>query len=80
MTLVQIELFLISSTLEIPKTHHNLLCSVQYKALTSLHWTYRSNLTYSSLNNSMTLDTPGNRKGMPNADFNQWTPLEYVAK
>ncbi|RMX41293.1 hypothetical protein pdam_00017744 [Pocillopora damicornis] len=27
----------------------------------------------------MTLDTPGNRKGMPNADFNQWTPLEYVA-
>ncbi|XP_015777460.1 PREDICTED: dihydropteridine reductase-like [Acropora digitifera] len=28
----------------------------------------------------MTLDTPGNRKGMPNADFNQWTPLDYVAK
>lgn len=27
----------------------------------------------------MTLDTPGNRKGMPNADFTQWTPLEYVA-
>ena len=29
---------------------------------------------------SMTLDTPGNRKGMPDADFTQWTPLEYVAK
>ena len=28
---------------------------------------------------SMTLDTPGNRKGMPNADFTQWTPLDYVA-
>ena len=28
----------------------------------------------------MTLDTPGNRKGMPDADHTQWTPLEYVAK
>ncbi|KAL9983303.1 hypothetical protein ACROYT_G005450 [Oculina patagonica] len=27
----------------------------------------------------LTLDTPGNRKGMPDADFAQWTPLEYVA-
>jgi len=26
------------------------------------------------------LDTPGNRKGMPDADHTQWTPLEYVAK
>lgn len=32
------------------------------------------------INYSMTLDTPGNRKGMPDADFTQWTPLEYVAK
>ncbi|XP_031564148.1 dihydropteridine reductase-like [Actinia tenebrosa] len=28
----------------------------------------------------MTLDTPMNRKNMANADFNQWTPLEYVAE
>eukprot|EP00794_Sanderia_malayensis_P005727 gene5727-6427_t len=27
----------------------------------------------------MTLDTPMNRKGMPNADFSAWTSLEYVA-
>lgn len=33
-----------------------------------------------SINYSMTLDTPGNRKGMPDADHTQWTPLEYVAK
>jgi dihydropteridine reductase len=26
----------------------------------------------------ITLDTPGNRKGMPNADFSQWTPLQYL--
>lgn len=32
------------------------------------------------INYSMTLDTPGNRKGMPDADHSQWTPLEYVAK
>lgn len=32
------------------------------------------------INYSMTLDTPGNRKGMPDADHTQWTPLEYVAK
>ena len=32
------------------------------------------------MNFSMTLDTPGNRKGMPDADHTQWTPLEYVAK
>ena len=29
---------------------------------------------------SVTLDTPGNRKGMPNADFSQWTPLEFLAE
>lgn len=29
---------------------------------------------------SVTLDTPANRKGMPNADFNQWTPLQEVAE
>ena len=27
----------------------------------------------------VTLDTPMNRKGMPNADFSQWTPLQYLA-
>jgi len=27
----------------------------------------------------VTLDTPMNRKWMPNADFSTWTPLEYVA-
>ncbi|XP_045482144.1 dihydropteridine reductase [Harmonia axyridis] len=27
----------------------------------------------------ITLDTPMNRKWMPNADFTSWTPLEYVA-
>ena len=27
----------------------------------------------------ITLDTPVNRKGMPNADFSQWTPLQYLA-
>lgn len=27
----------------------------------------------------ITLDTPANRKAMPNADFSQWTPLEFVA-
>lgn len=26
----------------------------------------------------ITLDTPMNRKWMPNADFSEWTPLEYV--
>ncbi|KAI7884672.1 NAD(P)-binding protein [Lichtheimia hyalospora FSU 10163] len=28
----------------------------------------------------VTLDTPGNRQGMPGADFSSWTPLETVAK
>lgn len=27
----------------------------------------------------ITLDTPMNRKWMPNADFSTWTPLEFVA-
>ncbi len=27
----------------------------------------------------VTLDTPANRKGMPNANFSDWTPLEFVA-
>jgi len=27
----------------------------------------------------VTLDTPMNRKGMPNADFSSWTSLDYVA-
>lgn len=28
----------------------------------------------------VTLDTPANRKGMPNADFSTWTPLHFVAE
>lgn len=28
----------------------------------------------------ITLDTPMNRKWMPNADFTSWTPLQYVAR
>lgn len=28
----------------------------------------------------VTLDTPMNRKFMPNADFSTWTPLEYIAE
>lgn len=28
----------------------------------------------------ITLDTPMNRKWMPNADFSSWTPLEFVAE
>ena len=28
----------------------------------------------------VTLDTPGNRAGMPNADFSSWTPLETLAQ
>ncbi|KAI9484727.1 hypothetical protein BDB00DRAFT_853824 [Zychaea mexicana] len=28
----------------------------------------------------VTLDTPANRQGMPDADFSSWTPLETVAK
>lgn len=28
----------------------------------------------------MTLDTEANRKNMPNADFSQWTPLEFVGE
>lgn len=28
----------------------------------------------------ITLDTPMNRKWMPNADFSSWTPLEYLAE
>ena len=29
---------------------------------------------------SVTLDTPMNRKFMPDADFSSWTPLEYIAE
>lgn len=29
---------------------------------------------------SVTLDTAVNRNNMPNADFTQWTPLEFVAE
>ena len=29
---------------------------------------------------SVTLDTSINRKGMPNADFSQWTPLQDLAE
>lgn len=28
----------------------------------------------------ITLDTPMNRKWMPNADFSTWTPLEFIAQ
>lgn len=28
----------------------------------------------------VTLDTPMNRKWMPNADFSTWTPLSFVAE
>ena len=28
----------------------------------------------------VTLDTPMNRKGMPNADFSSWTTLDYIAR
>lgn len=28
----------------------------------------------------ITLDTPMNRKWMPNADFGTWTPLEFIAE
>lgn len=28
----------------------------------------------------ITLDTPMNRKWMPQADFSTWTPLEFVAE
>lgn len=28
----------------------------------------------------ITLDTPMNRKWMPNADFSTWTPLEFVSE
>lgn len=28
----------------------------------------------------ITLDTPMNRKSMPNADFSSWTPLEFIAE
>ncbi|KAG8003830.1 Dihydropteridine reductase [Nibea albiflora] len=28
----------------------------------------------------VTLDTPMNRKFMPDADFSSWTPLEYIAE
>jgi dihydropteridine reductase len=28
----------------------------------------------------VTLDTPSNRSGMPNADFSSWTPLSFVAR
>lgn len=28
----------------------------------------------------ITLDTPMNRKWMPNGDFSTWTPLEFVAE
>lgn len=28
----------------------------------------------------ITLDTPMNRKGMPDADFSSWTPLDFVAE
>lgn len=28
----------------------------------------------------VTLDTPGNRQGMPNADFSSWTPCDTVSE
>lgn len=28
----------------------------------------------------ITLDTPMNRKWMPNGDFSSWTPLEFIAE
>ena len=49
----------------------------------SMHQRFEASLEVFFLfhvNYSMTLDTPGNRKGMPDADHTQWTPLEYVAK
>jgi hypothetical protein len=27
-----------------------------------------------------TIDTPDNRKGMPNADFSQWIPLDLLTR
>lgn len=31
-------------------------------------------------NHRVTLDTPANRKSMPDADFSSWTPLEFIAE
>ncbi|KFQ82915.1 Dihydropteridine reductase, partial [Phaethon lepturus] len=28
----------------------------------------------------VTLDTPANRKSMPDADFSSWTPLDFIAE
>lgn len=32
-----------------------------------------------AVDSRVTLDTPANRKGMPNADFSQWTSVEELA-
>ena len=75
-------------------THVHCLSCTRYDFLSACHTGYWTEGTselswlilkanccgYSNYFNRMTLDTPGNRKGMPNADFTQWTPLEYVAK
>lgn len=40
----------------------------------------KEQLLYSMYTYSVTLNTAANRNNMPNADFNQWTPLQFVAE
>lgn len=37
-------------------------------------------MTSLSLHHRVTLDTPMNRKSMPEADFSSWTPLEFLVE
>jgi len=43
-------------------------------------YTFYSNALILPKSARVTLDTPANRKGMPNANFSDWTPLEFVAE
>ena len=40
----------------------------------------QTQMTSSRLLRRVTLDTPMNRKSMPEADFSSWTPLEFLVE
>lgn len=58
-----------------------LFCSFSpHFGLLSLDSRVESHSSVGFVHNSVTLDTPMNRAGMPGADFSSWTPCSEVAE
>lgn len=58
-----------------------MLClSLHAREPDSCYYKDDAQMTHLSLHCRVTLDTPMNRKSMPEADFSSWTPLEFLVE